>query len=138
MDIFESASRKKLRFPSVRGELTAEQLWDLQLVAAVSARDIRNDLDTVARAINTELKSVTEESFVATRQDPRRSELELKLAVVKHIIAVKLKAQEDAKTAVEKAQKKAKLLEVLGQKRDQSLNNKTEEEILKELEALGE
>lgn len=31
MNMFEFATRSKLRFTSARGELTAEQLWDVPL-----------------------------------------------------------------------------------------------------------
>ena len=31
MNLFEIASRKKLRIPTTKGDLTVEQLWDLPL-----------------------------------------------------------------------------------------------------------
>ena len=46
MSIFEQASRLKLRFASVKGELTIEHLWGLPLQSKTSF-----DLDTVAKAV---------------------------------------------------------------------------------------
>ncbi|WP_353645708.1 hypothetical protein [Mesorhizobium sp. WSM2239] len=130
MNIFELASRKKFRFPSAKGDLTVEQLWDLPLLGNST------NLDTVARGINTELKGVTEETFVAVKPDPRKPDLEAKLEIVKHIIAVKVKTSEDAKSAAERAVKRSKLIDALASKEDQALQNMSKEDILKQLAAL--
>ncbi|MCG7629045.1 hypothetical protein MHM88_14635 [Epibacterium sp. MM17-32] len=134
MNIFEKASRQKLRFPSVRGELTAEQLWDLPLT---SAANNKADLDTIARNVNGELKSLSEDSFVQTKPDPRKPTLELQLDILKHIIASKLKDAEEAKTAAQKVAKRRKILEALADREEQELAGKSKEELLAELEALG-
>lgn len=131
MDIFEKASRRKFRFASVKGDLTSEQLWDLPLTSKSGA-----DLDTIARAINADLKSVTEESFVALNPDPRRGDLDVKLDVVKHVIAVRIAEAEKAKVAAANAAKRAKLLEALASKEDEAFASKTSEELLAELAAI--
>lgn len=136
MDIFESASRQKLRFASSKGDLTTEQLWDLPLIATGTMRGLGFDLDNVARAVNVDLKAVTEESFVVVKEDPRKAVLELKLAVLKHIIAAKLEEQAIRKAASERAAKRTKLLEALSAKEDQELGAKSKDDILKELAAL--
>jgi hypothetical protein len=132
MNIFERASRAKLRFASDVGELTTEQLWDLPLIG----KGGRPDLDTVARTVNTELKSIVEGSFVETTPDPRKTELELKLEVVKHIIASKIAAQEIAKKAAETAERKRKLLSALANKEEQTLAGMSKEEIEAEIAKL--
>lgn len=126
MNIFERASRKALRFSSVKGDLTTEQLWQLNL----------NALDTVARRVNTELKSISEESFIATKPDPRKPDLELRLDILKHIIASKLADEEAAKTRAEKAAKKDLLLKALASKQNEAVANMSEAEIRAEIEAL--
>ncbi|MBN7759739.1 hypothetical protein JYP52_01205 [Nitratireductor aquibiodomus] len=126
MNIFETATRKKLRFPSNKGELTAEQLWDLPLTS----------LDTIARQINQDLKAVSEEGFINVKPDPRKPDLETKLEVLKHIIAVRLKAVEDAKSASARSEKRRKLAEALANKEEQDLAQLSKEEILKQLEEL--
>jgi hypothetical protein len=132
VDIFETASRKKFRFSSDVGELTTEQLWDLPLISAARTGP-KVDLDTIARAVNTDLKAVTEESFVAVKPDPRKPDLEVKLEVVKHIIAFKIKTAEDAKARAERDEKRRKLIEALASKEEQALAGLSLEEIQKQL-----
>lgn len=133
MDIFETASRRKYRFASVKGDLTAEQLWDLPLVITSPTRDLKCDLDTIARGINTELKGITEESFVQITPDPRNADLETKLAVVKHVIGVRMKEAENARAAADRAQKRAKLLDALAAQEDKAMQSMSKEDILKQL-----
>lgn len=133
MDIFEKASRKKLRFPSSVGDLTTEQLWDLPLVSNVKGKAT---LDAIARNVNANLKSVTEDSFVDVRPNPLKADYELQLDILKHVIAVKIAEQEAAKTRAEKAAKRTKLLEALAAKEDAELGAKSKEDLLQELEAL--
>lgn len=132
MNIFEQATRKALRFPSNRGELSVEQLWSLPLTSKSGF-----DLDSVARSVNGMLKSVTEDSFVTTRENPAKSSYELQLDVVKHVIAVKLAEEAENKAASTRRARKAQLMELLAQKEQEELKGKTKEEILAEIEALG-
>jgi hypothetical protein len=131
-NIFEQASRKALRFNSVRGALSVEQLWDLPLTSKSGF-----DLDTVAKSANSELKALTEESFVVTKTNPAKSLAELKLEVVKHVIAVTIQENALEASAAARKQEKAKLLDVLGQKQDQELLALTPDQIRQKIEALG-
>lgn len=126
MNIFEKVSRNKTRFPSDRGELTTEQLWDLSLTS----------LDTIARKINRDLKELAEESFINTSPDPRKPGLELQIAVLKHIIQVKLDDQEAQKVAATKAAKRKALLEALANREAADMAGKTSAQLMKELEEL--
>lgn len=133
MNIFETAARKKYRYPSAKGELTTEQLWDLPLVVNSPTRDVKVDLDTIARGVNAELRSVAEESFIPTKPDPRQGDLEVKLEILKHIIGVKMKEADDRKAAAERAAKRTKLLEALASKEDQALASMSKDDIMKQL-----
>jgi hypothetical protein len=132
MTFFEQASIQKIRFPSVRGELTTEQLWDLPLQSKNQF-----DLDTVAKEVNASLKAVTEESFVNTITSPAKSKYELMLELVKHVIAFKLKANEEARTKADKAAKKDKLVAILGEKQDEALKALTPDELVKQIAELS-
>ena len=132
MNIFEQASVQKLRFSTNKGDLTTEQLWDLPLTSKSGF-----DLDTVAKSVNGELRGVAEESFVATSTNPAKPSLELKMAILKHIIAARLAKNEELKVASQKAAERNKLLEILGQKEDQALAALTPEEIRKRLDELA-
>lgn len=138
MNIFERASRKKLRFSSTRGDLTTEQLWDLPLQAnAKSSGATAADLDKLARAVNTELKSIEEGSFVALTPDPRKIDLELRLEILKHIIKSKLSDRAAAEERVAIAERKRKLYAALEAKEESELVGKSRADILAEIERLG-
>ncbi|SMB84266.1 hypothetical protein [Deinococcus hopiensis] len=96
VNLFEYASRKKLRYDTAKGQLSAEQLWELPLTHDNPAV---TTLDSVARSVHRELRSVTEESFVQLRKGDREAHLTLKLELVKHIIGVKLAEREQAERA---------------------------------------
>jgi hypothetical protein len=123
--IFAKATREKFRYPSVKGLLTTEQLWDLPLTAKSGF-----SLDDVAKAVNAELKAIDTESFVATEANPAKATLETKLEVVKHVIAIRIAEDQAAKAAAAKKLEKEKLLAVLDRKQDAVLENLTEAELL--------
>lgn len=131
-NIFEQATRRAIRFASTRGLLNTEQLWDLPLQSKSQF-----DLDNVARAVNAELKAVTEDSFVKTTVTPGKELLEMKLEIVKHIIAVRLAENEEARTRAANAEKKARLIAILGDKQDEALKGMTAEELQAQIAALG-
>jgi hypothetical protein len=133
VNLFERASRKKYRFESARGDLTVEQLWDLPLSSRNGV-----DLDTIARGVNAELKSITEESFVETKPNPRKLELVTCLEILKHIIKVKQDEAAAAKNRVEKAAKRARIIEALAAQEDKALTQMSKEDLLKELAGLDE
>jgi hypothetical protein len=133
MNIFERASRAKLRFASDVGGLTTEQLWDLPLT---STSAVRPDLDKLARATNTELKSLDEGSFVKTTPDPRKVLLELQLDILKHVIDAKLVAKAANEKAAETAERKHKLLSALANKEEEALSGMSKEEIEAEIAKL--
>ncbi|GIF20887.1 hypothetical protein BJ973_001206 [Actinoplanes tereljensis] len=125
MTIFETATREKFRYPSTKGQLTTEQLWELPLTAKSGF-----SLDDVAKAVNAELKAIDTESFVATETNPAKATLETKLEVVKHVIAIRLAEDQAAKAVAAKKLEKEKLIAVLGRKQDAVLENLTEAELL--------
>ena len=130
-NLFLQATREKFRFASPKGDLSAEQLWDLPLTSRTGF-----DLDTVAKAVNANLKSSNEESFVNVSNNPAVSRLQAQLEVVKAIIEVKLARAEATKKRVEKAAERPRLMEVLHSKKDQELQGLSLEEIERRLSQL--
>jgi hypothetical protein len=124
MSIFEQATRQKLRFPSDRGPLCAEDLYDMALTS-------RNgfDLDSVAKAINRDLKAEDEESFVEEKANSRRAALALQLDIVKHVIATKKQENQDRLARAGRAAERARLIEILEKKQDEARLGMSEEEI---------
>jgi hypothetical protein len=130
-DLFIFATRNKLRFASIRGELTVEQLWDVPL----RSRDDFN-LNAVAKAANKALKDISEESFVETTKTTAHTRCEATLEVVKYVIDVKLTEEEASKTRAAKQQEKTKLLEILAEKQAGKLSELSEKELQKRIAAL--
>ena len=124
-NMFEVAARTKMRFP-FKGMVSVEDLWDLSVA----------NLDSVFKTLNSELKQVKEESLldVRTKQD---EELQVKIEIIKHIVGTKL--EEESKRQKAKAQKeqKQKILEILSQKQDESLHNKSIDELKTMLDEIG-
>mgnify|MGYP003402909193 FL=1 len=132
MNIFEKASREQIRFTTVKGPLTVEHLWDLPLTSRSGF-----DLDSIAKSTNAELKAMQEESFVVTSTNPAKSTAELKLEVIKFIIADRIAENEKTKQATARKQERERLVEILGQKQDEALKVMTPEEIQKRIAELS-
>lgn len=130
-DLFERAARAKFRYPSLKGDLNTEQLFDLPLTAGSGFC-----LDVVARRINADLKAATEESFVEVASNPARSELTAKLDIVKAVIAYKIAENERRRNAVNKAAEKQFLLDLLDKKRGDALSELSLGELQARLNAL--
>ena len=131
-NLFELASRHKLRFATRRGELSTEQLWDLPLESKTGF-----DLDSVARFANAELKAVTEGSFVSTSTNPKKTHLSLAMEVVLRVIAVRLEEHKANKKSMENKAERARLTEILHAKKDDALKGLSVEEIQARIDQLG-
>ncbi len=122
--MFEIAVRNKYRFP-FRGIISVEDLWDLNV----------ESLDLVFKELNSQIKRVQEESLLQTKSKQDK-ELELKIDIVKYIVSVKLEEADLKLKAIEKKEQKQKILKILSDKQDESLQNKSIEELEKMLEEL--
>ena len=123
-NIFELASRMKIRF-AYRGMITVEDLWDLSV----------QELDRIFQKLNKALKESKEESLLSP-QAKEDSELAIAVAIVRHIVEVKLAEAAVALAAVERKAKKEKILSILADKQDDSLRNMSSEDLTKMLEDL--
>jgi hypothetical protein len=123
--MFEKAARMKLRF-SYKGQITVEDLWDLSA----------EKLDGIYRTLRVKQRDSLQESLL--KPIPGDEALNLRVDIVKHIVQVKL---QEALAKRERAQMIAKgrrIATILAEKRDQSLRDKSEEELVKLLEELEE
>lgn len=134
-DLFMQATRNAYRYPSVRGDLTTEQLWQLPLLASKVYVDGAFDLDTVARKINAELKAMGEESFVE-KENPNRAIAAAKLEVVKAVIATKQAEAKANEARIAKAGRRRELLDALEMRNRQELSQASKDELEKQLAAL--
>lgn len=121
-NIFEQATRRKLRFETRIGSLSAEELWDLPL----SSDRNKPNLDEIAIDLNRALKG-TEESFVSSAK--KDAVLQLKFDIVKHIIDTRVQ-EKDAKTAeVQRNTQIQKIDELIATKETEKLANLSVEEL---------
>lgn len=129
--LFEIAARRKFRFDSVRGSLTAEDLWDVPLRG--TKVNPAFSLDEIAKNINRQLKETSEESFVDQPSDEKtlQNDLQNALDLVKHIIKVKSEEEDKVKKSRENRERKQQLLKLLKEKQEEDLRGKSIEEITK-------
>jgi hypothetical protein len=127
-NIFEAATRQKLRFSSNRGgQVGVEDLWDLSL----------EELDTIAKAINKQVKESSEESFIY-KQSTSDKKLKLRLDVVVSVINTKLEEDEKRKAASERKAKRNQILELMSQKENEALGKKSLAALKADLQKLEE
>ena len=124
INLFEMATRKKFRFP-FKGMISVEDLWDLSV----------KNLDTVFKALNAEAKQANEESLLAVKSD-EDTILEVKIAIVKHIVNVKQAEEVEKKNAAIKREQKHRIQELIANKQDEALQGKSIEELQAMLSAL--
>jgi hypothetical protein len=124
VNIFEHATRQKLRFITSKGLITVEDLWDLPLTDALG----RANLDDLARHYHRALKDTAEESFVSPASG-RDDTLQSQFDVVKHVIDVKVAERDKARAAAERRKNKARILELIENKKDEALGQKSIEEL---------
>jgi len=133
MDMFEKASRQKLKFETNRGLVSTDDLWDIPLKKADNF-----DLDSIARNIAKQIKDAEEVSFVDldSTTSTKTSVNELRLDIVKHVIKFKVEEADKKKKLAELKAQEQKLLAVLERKQDQDLESKSIPEIQEELAKL--
>lgn len=124
-NLFERATRQKLRFSHKNSRITTEDLWDLSLP----------DLDAVAKKLNKELKESSEESFIKP-VSTSNTKKKLEFDVVKYVIDYKLEQNKLAELRAEKRAKREKIMELIDQKENEALSQKGLDELRKELQEL--
>ena len=124
--MFEYAARNKVRFP-FKGLISVEDLWDLSLT----------NLDSIYKTLNKQVKQSEEESLLNTKTTVDK-ELDVQIAIVKHIVAVKLAEQEAREKASVKKAQKQKIMAIIASKQDEALQNSSVEDLQKMLDELGD
>lgn len=124
--IFEFATRNKVRFP-FKGMISVEDLWDLSLT----------NLDSIYKTLNKQVKQSEEESLLNTKASVD-TELEVQIAIVKHIVSVKLAEKEAAEKASAKKAQKQKIMSIIATKENEALQNSSIDDLKKMLDELGD
>lgn len=121
MDIFKIASKEKLRVQTSKGLLSVEQLWDLSV----------EDLDALAVQLEQEYNESGKKSFLVKRSVKDKT-TKLKLDLVVDILTTKVEEKQIAEQKAEDRAHNKKILELIAEKQDESLKDKS----IKELEKM--
>ena len=116
-DLFKVATKKKYRF-SYKGQVTVEDLWDLSV----------EELDKIYKNLKSLQKNASEESLLqtATKED---KELNNKIEIIKTIVTDKLAAKDRAIKAASQRAQNQRILEIMADKQDAALKEKSIEEL---------
>lgn len=116
-DLFKVASKKKYRF-NYKGVIRVEDLWDLSV----------EELDEIYKNLKSQQRNDAEDSLLQTMTKTDKT-LNNKIEIVKVVVADKLAAKERAqKAATQKAQNQ-RILEIMADKQDAALKEKSVEEL---------
>jgi hypothetical protein len=131
INMFQQASRLKLRFNTAKGLITVEDLWDLPLITTAGRG---TDLDTIAKELH-KLQGEQSISFVHKVQ-PVNSLDKLRFDIVLEVIKVRVAEQGAALAAADKKAQKQRLMEIISRKEESALEGTGIEDLRKMLEAL--
>lgn len=130
-DMLLKVNRKAFRFPSSRGDLTFEELWNLPLQSKTGF-----SLDNIAQTLNAESQKNEGVSFVTQATSPEAAHAAERLEVVKYVIAIRLAENQARLEKDAKAQQKKNLVDLLADKEAQALQTLTVDEIKARIAAM--
>lgn len=132
-NIFERASRLRIRFESSKGLLTVEDLWVLPLTSKDGKGKV--NLDDIARGLHREIQAAGEVSFVKPADIPDEK-LSVAFEVVKHVITVLMAERDAAVLEAQRQEKKKLILAALADAENKELTSGSIEELRAKLAAL--
>ncbi len=122
---FIIALRKQLRFDTVAGKVTTEDLWLLPLTSKTRA-----NLNDIAVGLDDLIQKQPRKSFV--EDSPKdNDDTQLKFDIVLFVIETKRAEAKIVSEAAERKAKREKLLELIDRKENQELENKGLDELRK-------
>ena len=123
-NLFEMATRNKMRFPSTKGELSVEDLWDLS----------DKDLDVVYKNLkDQEVKSSEESLLDDANVDPK---LTAAIGIVKYIFTTKRNDRLAEKERINKKLTQRKYIDALSKKQDEAIEKMSEAELRAMIDSL--
>ena len=123
-NLFEMATRNKMRFPSTTGELSVDDLWDLS----------DKDLDVVYKNLkDQEVKSSEESLLDDANVDPK---LTAAIGIVKYIFTTKRNERLAEKERINKKLTQRKYIDALSKKQDEAIEKMSEAELRAMIDSL--
>lgn len=126
MDNFKKAIRERFRWSGPKGLVSSVSLEDLYVIPLTTVRKMANEL-------NKQLKTSDDLFAVVTKSE---SDDKIKLEILIEVVNDRESDISDKKAKLEKEQKAKKLRDIINNKRDEADNNKSIEELEKELKEL--
>lgn len=123
-NLFEMATRNKMRFPSTKGELSVEDLWDLS----------DKDLDVVYKNLKDQEVKSSEESLLDDANVD--SKLTVAIGIVRYIFTTKRKEKLAEKERINKKLKQKKYIDALSKKQDEAIEKMSETELRAMIDSL--
>jgi hypothetical protein len=123
MNIYKSALKKKVRFKTPKGLLALEQLFDLSL----------KELDELAIELEKEVENSPKKSFLEETSEEDKL-AKLKFEVAYDVLKTKIEARDKAQAAMETRKRNRKITEIIANKKDKELEEKSVEELEKMLD----
>lgn len=122
---FEMASRKHYRYP-YNGMISTEDLWELNV----------SQLDFIFKKLKAQSRQAQEESLLTTKTQ-EDVDTENKIDIIRYIVEYKQNLQKEAEMAMKRKQQRARIEEILYERENADLRNKTPEELRAMLDELG-
>lgn len=127
MSNFKKASKLKLRFPSTKGHVSVEDLWNLPL----------NELDAMYKALNKARKEDEGESLLATKS-PASTIIDLQIEIIKEVVKDKQEERDAAKVRADRKKRRQELMDLMLKKQAEADGGRSMEDLQKELNDLNE
>jgi len=119
MEIFEKATRLKLRF-QINGEITTEQLWNVKESTLIAyEEELQEQVEKFGKT------SRRKSSYKTKEQES----VELKLAIVSHVLDTVIKEREEAANENAAKQHNQKILALIAEKQEEGLRGKSIDEL---------
>ena len=127
MSNFKKASKLKLRFPSTKGHVSVEDLWNLTL----------NELDAMYKALNKARKEDEGESLLATKS-VASTIIDLQIEIIKEVVKDKQEERDAAKLRMDRKKRRQELMELMLKKQAEADGGRSMEDLQKELSDLND
>ena len=119
VNVFEQASKIGLRYATNRGTLSTDDLWNLKLPA----------LDVIAMSYKKEIDDASDSESFITKKPTVSKVTVLALEICKRIIEVKIEEKDVAEKTVANKQMKDRITQIIAEKQNGALQEKSLEEL---------
>lgn len=120
MEMYKQATKLGLRFATDKGTLSVEQLWDLS----------QTSLSNAIKAVKKVLKNTDDDelSFLDNAKTVD-TENQLRFEILKDVYLTNKKEAEELRDAAENKERKQKIMQIIAEKKDGALKDKSIEEL---------